>query len=60
MVADLNLPLDEVPDNSVSRIYSNQTFEHVENLFGLLSEIHRITVKGGISEIIVPHFANPY
>ena len=60
MVADLNLPLDEVPDNSVSRIYSNQTFEHVENLFGLLSEIHRITVKGGICEIIVPHFANPY
>ena len=60
IVADLNLHLDKLPNNSVSKIYSNQTFEHVDNLFGLLSEIHRVCVNGAICEIIVPHFANPY
>ena len=60
IVADLNFPLDLIPENSVCNIYSNQTFEHIENLFGLLAEIHRISIKGGKCEIIVPHFSNPY
>ena len=60
IVADLNFPLDLIPENSVCNIYSNQTFEHIENLFGLLSEIYRISSNGGKCEIIVPHFSNPY
>ena len=47
IVADLNFPLDLIPENSVCNIYSNQTFEHIENLFGLLSEIYRISSNGG-------------
>ena len=60
IVADLNFPLDLIPENSVCNIYSNQTFEHIENLFGLLSEIYRISSNGGKYEIIVPQFSNPY
>ena len=60
IVADLNKPLDELPDNIVSGIYSSNTFEHISNLFGLLSEIHRVCRNGAKCEIIVPHFANPY
>jgi len=60
IVADLNGPLDLIPDNSVSNIYSNQLFEHIENLFGLLSELRRISINGAKFEIIVPHFSNPY
>lgn len=60
IVADLNNPLDGLPDNTVSAIYSNNTFEHISNLFGLLSEIHRVCKNGARCEIIVPHFANPY
>ena len=60
ILADLNFPLDLIPENSVCNIYSNQTFEHIENLFGLLSEIYRISSNGGKYEIIVPQFSNPY
>ena len=60
IVADLNFPLNLIPENSVCNIYSNQTFEHIEKLFDLLSEIHRISTTGGKCEIIVPHFSNPY
>jgi len=60
IVADLNFPLDLIPENSVCNIYSNQTFEHIEKLFDLLSEIHRMSINGGKCEIIVPHFSNPY
>ena len=60
IVADLNFPLDLIPENSVCSIYSNQTFEHIENLIGLLDEIYRISSDGGKCEIIVPHFSNPY
>ena len=60
IVADLNEPLDELPDNTVSSVYSNNTFEHVLNLTGLLAEIHRVCRDGAYCEIIVPHFANPY
>jgi len=60
IIANLEEPLDKLADDSVSRIYSNQTFEHVRDLFGLLSEINRVCVDGAQCEIIVPHFANPY
>jgi len=60
IVADLNKPLDGLPENTVSGIYSSNTFEHISNLFGLLSEIHRVCSNGAKCEIIVPHFANPY
>jgi len=60
IVADLNNPLDKLPENTVSGIYSSNTFEHISNLLGLLSEIHRVCRNGARCEIIVPHFANPY
>ena len=60
ILADLNFPLDLIPENSVCNIYSNQTFEHIENLFGLLTELRRISINGAKFEIIVPHFSNPY
>ncbi len=60
IVADLNDPLNKLPTNTVSGIYSSNTFEHISNLFGLLSEIHRVCRNGARCEIIVPHFANPY
>jgi len=60
VVADLNKPLDLFPENSVSAIYSNHVFEHIQEFMGLMKEVHRITrPKGGI-EIIVPHFSNAF
>ena len=58
--ADLNEPLSEIPDNSVSEIYTRHTLEHVSRLLELMAELYRVTKPGGRIEIIVPHFSNPY
>lgn len=60
IVADLNEPLDQLPDNCAEHIFSSHTLEHVEKLLPLLAEIHRIAKPGAVIEIIVPHFSNPY
>lgn len=60
IVADLNEPLDLIPDNSVEYVYSNHVLEHVGDIILVLSEIYRITRPDGIIEIVVPHFSNPY
>jgi SAM-dependent methyltransferase len=60
IVADLNEPLDGLPDNSVIEIYSRHTFEHISNLLGLMAELHRIVRPEGCIEIVVPHFSCPF
>jgi SAM-dependent methyltransferase len=60
LVADLNEPLSELPDNSVEAVYTHHTFEHVVNFLPLLKEIHRVVVPDGVVEVVVPHFSNPY
>ena len=59
MVADLNQPLDLLPDNCAEYVFSSHALEHVERLLPLLAELHRITRPGGMIEILVPHFSNP-
>jgi SAM-dependent methyltransferase len=60
VVADLNEPFTELPDNSVEAIYTHHTFEHVVNFLPLLKEVHRVVVPDGRVEVVVPHFSNPY
>jgi len=60
IVADLNRPLELLPDHCAEHVFSSHALEHVENLLPLLGEIHRITRPGGLVEFVVPHFSNPY
>jgi SAM-dependent methyltransferase len=60
LLADLNEPFDLFADNSVDRIYSRHTFEHVENFLPLMREMFRIVKPDGKIEIIVPHFSNVF
>lgn len=60
IVADLNRPLDLLPDDCAEIVRSRHTLEHVTELIPLLREIRRITRRDGTIEIIVPHFSNPY
>ncbi len=60
IVADLNEPLDLLPDNCAEYVFSSHALEHVDKLLALLAEIHRITRPDGLIEIVVPHFSNPY
>lgn len=59
VVANLNerLPFD---DASFDVVYSHQVFEHIPNLIGLIGEIHRILVPGGIMVASVPYFRSSY
>lgn len=58
--ADLNEPLDLLPDNSVAEIYSYHCLEHVERLLPLMRELYRVLQPGARAEVYVPHFSNPY
>ena len=60
IMANLNQPLNLLPDNSVAHIYSRHALEHIEQFLPLMREIHRMTRPDGIIEIIVPHFSNVY
>lgn len=60
LVADLNKPLNLLPDDCCESVFSRHTLEHIDNIIGLMEEIHRITKKDGTVEIIVPHFSNVY
>jgi SAM-dependent methyltransferase len=59
IVADLNRPLSLLPDDSVGFVHSSHVFEHVDNLMGLMRELHRVCRPDAELEIIVPHFSNP-
>lgn len=60
IVADLNEPLAELPDDSVEAVYSRHVLEHIARFEELVAELHRVTCTDGRIEIIVPHFSNPY
>lgn len=60
LVADLNLPFDLLPDNSVHELYSRHTLEHVHQFLPLMREIHRVCRADAKIEIIVPHFSNVF
>ena len=60
IVADLIDALQIFPNDSVVGIYSYHVLEHIPNLGGVLTEMHRILKRGGVVAGTVPHFANPY
>lgn len=58
--ADLNEPLDLLPDGSVEAVHCRHLLEHIDRLLPLLEELHRVVRPGGEIDIRVPHFSNPY
>ncbi|QNN24883.1 methyltransferase type 11 [Planctomycetales bacterium ZRK34] len=60
IVANLNEPLTDLPDNCVASLRTRHTLEHVQEFLPLMKEIHRIVAPGGRIEITVPHYTNPY
>ena len=60
VVADLNEPLDLLPDSCAEHVFASHSLEHVERLVPLVAELHRILQPGALLEVIAPHFSNPY
>lgn len=57
----VNFDTDKLPfdDNSISKIFTSHTLEHVRNVFHLLQEMSRVGMEGALCEIRVPHFTSP-
>jgi SAM-dependent methyltransferase len=60
IVGDVFDVLGQLSPGSVSAIYASHFLEHVTELDKLLKEIARVLVTGGLLDIEVPHFSNPY
>ncbi len=58
--ADLNQPLDLIPDRSVVEVHSHHVFEHIDQLELLLAELMRVCAPDARLLIRVPHFSNPF
>jgi predicted SAM-dependent methyltransferase len=43
-----------LPDNSVSHIHCSHVLEHLEDLIGVINEMHRVLIPGGELYAIVP------
>lgn len=56
VVADLerSLPL---ADSTVDRIFAVHILEHVQNLLGLMNEVHRVLKPRGVLHVIVPNMS---
>jgi SAM-dependent methyltransferase len=58
VVYDLNKFPWPFKNNSFDYILAKSTLEHLEDLIKVMEEVHRISKKDAIIEIIVPHFAS--
>lgn len=56
MVYDLNKRIP-FPSNSIEKIFAKHFLEHANDPLFLIEEMHRVLKKGGIAEIIVPHWS---
>lgn len=60
IVGDIYEIVRSFPDNSVDEVHAYHFFEHIPDVYGLLFELRRALKKGGIIEVVVPHFSNAY
>jgi len=61
--ADVIHDLGEFPypfaDNEFDRVVSSHVVEHVPDVMGFITELHRITRPGGTIFLLTPHYTNP-
>lgn len=60
IVGDIYEVLAAFPSESVDEVHSYHFFEHVPDVPLLLKELQRVLKKGGLIEVVVPHFSNAY
>jgi predicted SAM-dependent methyltransferase len=58
-IVDLNKTLP-FPNESFDVVYSNQVFEHIENIIGLIGECYRVLKPGGYLIAHVPYFRSSW
>ncbi|MFZ1701662.1 MAG: class I SAM-dependent methyltransferase [Pyrinomonadaceae bacterium] len=46
------------PDSKFDLVVSNHVVEHIPNVMGFITELHRITKPGGRIRLLTPHYTN--
>lgn len=59
LIHDLGVLPYPFPDNEFDEIVCRHVIEHVPDVIGLVTELHRITKAGGRISITTPHYTNP-
>jgi ubiquinone/menaquinone biosynthesis C-methylase UbiE len=60
IVGDALEALRAFPDGSINSIASFHFIEHLSDVSGLMDEVARVLVRGGVANFVAPHFSNPY
>lgn len=60
LVGDAEAALRLLPDGCARLVTSSHFMEHVDAARALLAQKARVLAPGGVAEITVPHFSNPY
>ena len=58
VIHDLNVFPYPFEDNSFDMVIAEHVLEHLNDVIGVVEELHRITQPGGILYIEVPHFTS--
>ena len=60
IIHDLNVFPYPIDDEAFDEIYVDNTLEHLDNVIGVMEEIHQICKKDGLIKIMVPYFRSVY
>ena len=60
IVGDIGEVLSQLPAGSISKVSAFHALEHLVDFSGVLQRIEAVLKVGGVVEIVVPHFSNPY
>jgi SAM-dependent methyltransferase len=56
--ADLNRPPYPFKDNSFDAAYAFSVVEHLDNFFGVFTDLHRVLKPGAFVALLTPHFSD--
>ncbi len=60
VIHNLNVFPYPFPDSSFDEIYIDNVLEHLDDVFRVMEEVHRISASGALVKVIVPYFRSVY
>lgn len=60
IIHNLNVFPYPIEEGSFDEVYLDNTLEHLDSVIGVMEEVHRITVPGGMVKVIVPYFRSTW
>jgi hypothetical protein len=59
VVHDLNVRPWPFPDDRFTEVHAHDVIEHLDDLLGVMAELHRVCRGGARVHVTVPHFSSP-